>query len=325
MVSPTPITSLGLQLSGYSFPGVADRNLGEHVLAIAKTAEKSGFDSLWTMDHLQQIDTVGPSEDPILEAYTTLAAIAAVTRSSRVGVLVSAVGFRNPALLAKMVTTIDILSGGRAVLGIGAGWFAEEYHAYGALFPSLGLRYDQLEEAVKICRSMFRSERPDVEGHHYTVRAPLNVPGPLRPGGPPVLIGGGGEKRLIPIVARFADACSFFGGPATVKRKLDVLARACEDIGRDPATITKTWLGAAVVASSEHELQPRLERLGQRLGVRPSATKSFNLCGLPSEVESQVARFRSAGLDGLIVTIPDLEDLEQVEHTGAILRRATDG
>jgi F420-dependent oxidoreductase-like protein len=301
-VTHSPITRLGLQISGYAF-GVRDSQLFERVVDAAQTAEVVGFDSVWTMDHLHQIASVGDRNEPILEAYTALAALAARTSQVRLGVLVSSAGFRNPALLAKMVTTIDIISQGRAILGVGAGWLEEEHESYGLPFPSLPERLARLDETVQICRAMFTSYSPTFAGKYHRVTDALNVPEPVTSGGPPILIGGGGERVVIPMVARLADACNFFGGPATVRHKIDVLERACEQVGRDPATITKTWLGAVIVAESERELQPAVEHEARQLGVSPAAARNFALCGVRDDIAEQVQAYRDAGIDGMIITM----------------------
>ena len=324
-MSHRPITRVGLQFAGYSFPGVMDNKLFGTVVDIAQTAEASGFDSLWTMDHVHQIASVGEADEPILEAYTTLAALAAVTSTAGLGVLVSCTSFRSPALLAKMVTTIDIISGGRAILGIGAGWHEQETHAYGMDFAlSARERLSQLDEAVQICRAMFTESAPRFTGEYYRVDEPLNVPGPLHPDGPPILIGGGGERVLIPLVARRGDACNFFGGPATVSHKIGVLERACAAVGRDSREISKTWLGTAIVTDSESELQASVERLGSLLGVAPNAARGLALCGTPAEVRRRVAEYRAAGVDGMIVTVLDPSDLDHLHRVGTTLREAMD-
>ncbi|MEV0457335.1 TIGR03560 family F420-dependent LLM class oxidoreductase [Catellatospora methionotrophica] len=315
-----PLTRVGLQIAGYSFPGVLDQDLFGHLTDIARAAESTGFDSLWTMDHVHQIASVGDREEPILEAYTTLAALAAVTSSARLGVLVSACGFRNPALLAKMVTTIDIISRGRAVLGIGAGWHEEECRSYGMDFPSAGHRLRALNEAVQICRAMFTEHQPRFKGTYYSIDEPLNVPGPINPDGPPILIGGGGEKVLIPTVARLGDACNFFGGPATVAHKIKVLKDACAAVGRDPGEITKTWLGTAIIADSEQQLQDSLELLGSRLNLPPSAARGMALCGTRAEVQRQVAEYQAVGVEGMIVTLLDPSDLDHLHQVGTTIR-----
>ena len=291
---------------------------------IAHAAEASGFDSLWTMDHVHQIASVGEPDEPILEAYTTIAALAAVTSTLRLGVLVSCNGFRNPALLAKMVTTIDVISKGRAVLGIGAGWHEEECRAYGLDFQTTGQRLTALAEAVQICRAMFTEQAPRFDGTYHQIDEPLNVPGPISSDGPPILIGGGGERVLIPTVARYGDACNFFGAPATVRHKINVLEKACAAVGRDSGEITKTWLGHAIITDSESELQEALERLGTLLGLAPSAVRGFVLCGTREEVRRQVAEYREAGVEGVIVTVLDPGDLEHLRLVGTTVREAMD-
>ncbi|MCG5436899.1 TIGR03560 family F420-dependent LLM class oxidoreductase [Micromonospora foliorum] len=321
----TPITRVGLQFSGYSFAGVTDDKLFQQVADAARAAEKTGFDSLWTMDHLHQIASVGSRDEPILEAYTTTAALAAVTSVARLGVLVSACGFRNPAVLAKMVTTIDIISGGRAILGIGAGWHEEEYRAYGLDFPPARERLAQLAEAVQICRAMFTEYAPRFAGKYHRIDEPLNMPGPINPDGPPILIGGGGEKVLIPLIARLGDACNFFGGPATVRHKIDVLERACAAVGRDSGEITKTWLGHVIIADSEWELHEALDRLGVLLDLTPSAARGFALCGTRDQVRRQARSYRESGVDGFIVAVLDPTDLTHLQAVGTTLREALDG
>lgn len=319
-----PMTRLGLQFSGYSFAGIPDQKLFGHVVDAARAAENAGFDSLWTMDHLHQIASVGSQDEPILEAYTTLAALAAVTSTARLGVLVSACGFRNPAVLAKMVTTIDIISSGRAILGIGAGWHEEEYRAYGLSFPPARQRLAELEEAVRICRAMFTEYAPKFSGTYHSICEPLNMPRPIQPDGPPILIGGGGERVLIPMIARLGDACNFFGGPATVRHKIEVLERACAAVGRDSSEITKTWLGHVIITDSEWELQESLDRLGTLLDLTPSAARGFALCGNKKEVRRQVAEYRKSGVDGFIVAVLNPTDLTHLHGVGTTLREALD-
>jgi len=239
------LTRFGIQIPGFTYHGVSDRDLFARVVDIAIAAEESGFDSLWVMDHLYQIPNVGPRADPMLEAYTLLGRIAARTAKVSLGTMVTGVTYRNPALLAKQVTTLDVVSAGRAMLGIGAAWNEDEHAGYGFGFPSVRERLDRLEEALQICRAMFRESSPSFNGHYYRIDEALNVPRPLRADGIPILVGGGGERRLLALVAKYADACNLFGDLATIRHKLEVLARHCDAVGRDPATITKTRLGNA--------------------------------------------------------------------------------
>ena len=282
-----PVTRLGLQIPNFTFPGVADADLFETIAGIATAAENNGFDSIWVMDHLYQIEVVGPKEHPMLEAYTLLGALGARTRQAALGTMVTGVTYRNPALLAKIVTTLDIVTSGRAILGIGAAWNDDEHAGYGFDFPSAGERLDRLEEALQITRAMFTEQAPSFEGRHYRVQQVLNNPKPIR-GRIPVLIGGGGEKRTLRLVAQYGDACNLFGGPDAVRHKLDVLERHCADVGRDPAEITKTALAT----------------------VRDPVTAA-----------DFVASLTAVGIDGVIVNMPDVTDLDKVAATGEALRK----
>src|SRR5262245_59649601 len=194
----------GLHLSSYTFPETPPESLFERVVELTDAAEAAGFGLVTVMDHLYQIPTVGPVTEPMLEAYATLAALSQRTRRVRLATLVTGVTYRNPALLAKTVTTLDILSGGRAVLGLGAAWNEEEHRGYGFEFPPVGERMDRLDEALTICRAMFTEARPSFDGRHYRIEAVLNVPRPIQPGGPPILVGGVGEQRTLKIAARHA-------------------------------------------------------------------------------------------------------------------------
>jgi F420-dependent oxidoreductase-like protein len=207
----------------------------------AQAAEEAGFDAISVPDHVHQNQIAGGPASPMFEAYTVLGALAQVTSSARLYSLVSPVTLRAPGLLVKAVTTLDVICGGRAVLGVGAGWDAAEHAAYGIDFPGLGERFDRLEEELDIGRLMFRDERAAFAGRFYTVRDAYNSPRPVN-GTIPVLVAGGGEKRTLDLVARYADAGNFFfeGDLVQARHKFDVLARHCERIGRDPAEITRT-------------------------------------------------------------------------------------
>jgi F420-dependent oxidoreductase-like protein len=206
-----------------------------------RVAEDAGFDALSMPDHVFQNDMAvagGPSA-PMFEAYTLLGALAGHTRTAKLFALVTPVTFRNPAYLAKVVTTLDVISGGRAILGLGAGWDVSEHDAYGYPFPSVSERMDRLDETATICRAMFRTPLPSFTGNHYRIQGAYNAPRPVG-GNIPILIGGGGERRTLALVARHADACNILGDAAQVRHKLDVLESHCRDIGRDPGEITKT-------------------------------------------------------------------------------------
>lgn len=316
---------LGFQITSYTYPDVGEEGLFARAAEIALAAEASGFDSLWVMDHFHQIAGVGAADEPMLEAYTTLAALAARTTRIRLGTLVTGVVYRNPALLAKTVTSLDVISGGRAMLGIGASWFEDEARAYGYDYPGVAERFERLEETLRVCRAMFSEARSTVEGTHYSVTGAYNVPRPLAPGGPPILVGGGGERKTLRLVAEYADFCNLFGDADTIRRKLEVLARHCEDAGRDPATITKTRLGAMVVDDDRDRARKILDEEAEASPWGAEAYRALTLWGDPEQVATQARELLAAGLDGLIVYLPAGHDLRAVTLAGEALRTAAEG
>lgn len=316
------VTRFGLQIPDFTYPGTEDGDLFEAIAAIAVTAEESGFDSVWVMDHFYQIASVGPPGDPMLEAYTLLGGIAARTTSARLGTMVTGVTYRNPALLAKMATTLDVVSSGRAILGIGAAWNEEEHSGYGFDFPPVAERMDRLEEALQICRAMFTEEAPTFTGRHYRIDAARNRPRPVEPEGIPILVGGGGERRTLRLVARYADACNIFGDLETVKHKLEVLSRHCEAVGRDPAEITKTRLGGLAVAETSAGAELAVRRAAEARGVDPASYAAYAIAGDPDAVCEQVAAYLDAGLDGMVFNMHGAEELDPVRLAGATLSEA---
>ncbi len=314
------MTRLGLQIPGFAYPGVADADLFEQVASIAVTAEESGFDSVWVMDHFEQLPMLGGVDEPILEGYTTLAALAARTSTVRLGTLVTGVTYRNPALLAKMVTSLDVISRGRAILGIGAAWFADEHEHYGfGPLPPAGERFERLEDALEICRAMFTEERASFEGRHHAVAEARNVPGPIQEGGPPIMIGGSGEKRTLRLVARYADMCNLFGGPEVLAHKISVLERHCAEVGRDPSEIAKTRLATVVTAPSEDEAAAKRDALLESMGATEEQMSAFAMFGGPDRLAEVAAANRDAGLDGIVVNLLDPWDLDAVAQTGEVL------
>ncbi|MGA3362335.1 MAG: LLM class F420-dependent oxidoreductase [Solirubrobacteraceae bacterium] len=316
------VTRFGLQIPNFTYPGIADRDLFERIAAVAGAAEESGFDSIWVMDHFYQIAMVGPRTDPMLEAYTLLGALAARTRTVSLGTMVTGVTYRNPALLAKIVTTLDIVSAGRAILGIGAAWNDEEHAGYGFPYPPIGERMDRLEEALQICTAMFTQEDASFNGRHYTIEHALNFPRPIRASAIPILVGGSGERRTLALVARYADACNLFGDVATIKHKLEVLQRHCEAIGRDPASITKTRLGGLVIAATDEEADRKGREMAAARGMDEERYRGYVIAGDPDGVCEQVGAYLDAGLDGLIFNMHDAQDLEPVRLAGETLSKA---
>jgi F420-dependent oxidoreductase-like protein len=291
------MTTFGLQLPNFSFPGVADDGLFEHVAGLAGAAEESGFESVWVMDHFWQLPPLGGPDQPILEAYTLLGGLAARTERVKLGTLVTGVTYRNPALLAKMVTTLDIVSGGRAVLGIGAAWYEEEHAALGFDFPPVSERMHRLEQAVQICRAMFTEDAPSFSGVHYRVEGAKNLPRPIQPGGPKIMVGGSGEKRTLRIVARYADMCNIHGSPATIRRRLDILRNHCEDVGRDLSEVTTTRRGSLMLAATAEEAEKTSKLIRDAAG--PEFDEQFTV-GTEDQIVEQVGALVDAGLDCLI-------------------------
>lgn len=315
---------LGLQIPNFTFPGVPDSELFDRVAEIAVTAEQAGFDSLWVMDHLYQIPNMGQRTEPMLESYTLLSGIAARTSRATLGTMVTGVTYRNPAHLAKIVTTLDIVSSGRAILGIGAAWNEDEHRGYGFDFPPAGERLARLEEAVQICRAMFTQEEATFQGRYHRIDGALNFPRPVRAGGIPILIGGSGERRTLRLVAQYADACNLFGDVPTIRHKLEVLARHCQDVGRDPSEITMTRLGALVIAGTPAEARRKAEARWARGNVAPAWRTSY-IVGDPDSVAEQARAYLDAGLDGLLFNMPDAYDLETVALAGKALTSAFPG
>ena len=230
---------LGLHLADHTFPGGAP-TLGRDLAGAAKAAEDAGFTRVSVMDHLWQIEGLGPPEHAMLEAYTTLGYLAAATERVELLAWVTAAVYRFPGVLAKTVTTLDVLSGGRAVLGIGAGWFEQEAVGLGVPFPPVAERFEWLEETVQICLQMWDEDNDGpYQGKHHQLARTLNEPQSLRRPHPPILIGGGGEKKTLRMVAQYAQACNLFPGPE-LPRKLDVLREHCRTLGRDYDEIEKT-------------------------------------------------------------------------------------
>jgi len=310
---------LGFQIPNFTFPGVPDDRLFDHIAGLASTAEGAGFDAAFVMDHFYQLPNIGPRTEPMLEAYTLLSGIAARTSRLRLGALVTGVTYRNPALLAKTVTTLDVVSSGRAILGIGAAWNEDEHNGYGFEFPPVGERLSRLEEAVRICRQMFTQEEVDFEGRFYRVRGALNFPRPVRKGGPPIMIGGGGEQRTLKFVAQYADMCNIFGDVEMVRRKMAVLAEHCRAAGRDPKSIVKTRLGSLIIRKTQAEADRVLEGILQRPGVDRGRVLGMFIAGDPDRVTREAQALLDAGLDGLIFNMPHVEDPEAIDLAGRTL------
>jgi F420-dependent oxidoreductase-like protein len=328
------------QLLG-THPG-ADVNYFDTVLAIARASDAVGLDAVWFPDHFQFQQRGGLSRglraldaalsrrspnhplkralslgqrwlarlgdrDParrvaVLECFTTLAAIAAVTQRVKLGAFVAGVPYRNPALLAKINTTLDLISHGRCIVGMGAAWHEEEFAAYGWPFPPLKQRMDGLEEAVQIVKAMMTERRASYCGAHYRISNALNEPRPLQQPHPPIMIGGSGERRTLRLVAQYADYCNVFGDPATVAHKFAVLRRHCAAVGRPYEHITRSNFVGILIARTEAELAAKRKLFPPRLG--------HPIVGTPKQVIAQLRAFADAGVQYVVFNLPDAHNLE---------------
>lgn len=282
------LTRFGLHFSSTSYPGVGSAQLFDRIVDAAQAAEAAGFDSIWVPDHAHQNDIGGGPSGPMLEAYTLLGALASKTERALLGSLVSPVTFRSPSLFAKTIATLDVVSHGRAILGIGAAWDTGEHTAYGIDFPPIKEREERLEEAVVIARDMLAGQPVSYRGQHYHLDGAWNSPQPVQTK-VPILIGGAGERRTLALVARYADASNFFGDAATLTHKLGVLKQHCERVGRDFSEITTTS------------------------GLFP-----------PEDVDElcrQVAERFATGIDGIVLFGRDCPSPETIAAWGAALQR----
>ena len=259
---------IGLQIPDFNGAGGAEQ-LGRQLASVARTADDAGFDSIGVMDHFFQISMIGPPEQDMLEAYTTLGYLAACTSRARLLTLVTGAVYRHPGILAKMVTTLDVLSGGRAWLGIGAAWNEEESRGLGVPFPPIAERFERLEETLQICLQMWAGDETPFRGKHYQLERPLNHPQAVSAPHPPIMIGGSGERKTLRLVARYAQACNLFPGPE-LGRKLDVLRAHCEAEGRDYDEIEKTCIFRFDVGERGERASEVVDQLGwtRRAGHR---------------------------------------------------------
>jgi F420-dependent oxidoreductase-like protein len=310
---------LGLQLPSFTFPDVPDDRLFERIAEIALAAEGSGFDSFWVMDHYHQIGNIGPPTHPMFEAYTLLSAVAARTSRIQLGAMVTGVTYRNPAFLAKVVTTLDVVSSGRAILGIGAAWNEDESLAYGYPWPSATERFERLEDTLRICRAMFTQPESTVQGTIHHVDGAINVPQPVRPGGPPILVGGGGERKTLRLTARYADMWNGFGDIPMLRHKLDVLSEHCAAEGRDRSEIVATRLGTLIVADTHDEADRRRRAWQADRNVDDDGLAMRLTWGDRAEVAEQASAFLDAGLQGVLFNMPAGSSPEDVSRAGEAL------
>jgi F420-dependent oxidoreductase-like protein len=311
-----PVT-LDLHLPNFNFPDTPPEELFERLAEIVRTAEESGFSSITVMDHLHQIRNIGPRTNWMLEGNTILAALAARTSRVSLGLLVGGVTYRNPALLAKITTTLDIISGGRAVLGLGAAWNEEEHNAYGIPFPPLKERFQRLEDALTIARAMFAQPESSVAGRIHSTENAVNNPQPLR-GDIPIVVGGSGERKTLRLVAQYADGCNVFGDVARSRHLMEVLDGHCEAVGRDPGAITRTRMAAVFAAPTHEQATAKLEAARER-GLSDERVRAIGMVGDPDGLAEQAQSFLDVGIEGFTFSIPDVHDLETVALVGESL------
>jgi len=299
------MTRLGYQIPNFTYPGIAPADIFDNVVAQAKAAEAAGYDRVFVMDHFYQLPGLGAPDEPMFECYSMLSALAQHTKRVGLAALVTGNTYRNPALLAKSITTLDHVSNGRATLGIGCGWFEKEHVGLGFEFGTFTDRFEKLEEALQIIVPMLRGERPTFSGKHYRVTEAINSPQPISR--IPIMIGGQGEKKTLRMVAQYADESNLVGSNADIPRKLDALAAHCERLGRDRSEITVTKLQMIAVAPTQGELDADFRAIADVKGwsdAQIEAAKKALITGDPDTVGRILEDAVAKGLDGLAVDLP---------------------
>lgn len=318
------MTRLGYQIPNFTYPDVKPQDLFDVIAAQAAAADRSGFDTVLLMDHFYQLPMLGTPDANMLECYTTLGALARETSNVRLGALVTGNTYRNPTLLAKVITALDVVSGGRAQLGIGAGWFELEHDSLGYEFGTFTDRFEKLEEALQIILPMLRDEGPSLDGKHYQVHEAINHPAPLSR--VPVMIGGSGEKKTLRLVAQYADESNLTASLDEVPRKLEALAAHCERLGRDRSEITVTKHLNVCIADTHEQAYDEIGRfLGERgldLTSMDAETRDMILAmviwGDQDEVGEELTKVLEVGVDGFTISLPGNGYLpDRVEQLGA--------
>ena len=287
--------SLGYQIPNFTYPGGVEK-LFDTVLAQALEAESSGFDTVLVMDHFYQLPGIGSPDQPMMEAYSTLAALAASTSTVQLSTLVTGNTYRNPSLLAKTVSTLDVISHGRAVLGLGAGWFELEHNQLGFDFDTFTERFEKLDEALQIIHPMLRDERPEFTGKWYRVHGAMNVPRYRE--SIPIMLGGQGEQKTFRLAARFADHMNIIAPLPDLARKVEVLHQRCEEIDRDPSTLATSYLTSVALAETQAEADALLARV-------PEDRRAQALIGTPEVIAGRIQdEILGAGVEGVIINAP---------------------
>ena len=298
------MTRLGYQIPNFTYPDGGEAGIFPQVVAQAKAAEESGFDRVFVMDHFYQLPGLGDPDDPMFECYTLLGALAQHTETVRLSALVTGNTYRNPAILAKTITTLDHVSGGRATLGIGSGWFELEHDAFGIPFNTFTERFEKLEEALKIIVPMLNGERPSLDGKHYQVTDAINSPAPVNK--IPIMIGGSGEKKTLRMVAQYADESNLTGPAEEIPRKLDALAAHCERLGRDRSEIKVTKLVMGVVGNTMEEANRSIDEFVTLHGWPPEVGDMYRQMGTVGDADTfgeQIKAMIDAGIDGVTLNL----------------------
>jgi len=306
----------GLQHPNFNFDYNSQGNdisyIAHSLKNLVSKAENSGFDSFWVMDHFHQIQFVGKPEDPMLEGWTVLSMLAGITTKIKLGTLVTGIIYRYPSVLAKIASTLDVLSKGRLFMGLGAAWNEQESLAYGINFPSNQERLLRLEETIQIIRKMWTEEPcASFNGKYFQIINAYCNPKPIQKPSPPILVGGSGERKTLKIVAKYADACNLFGSTESIKKKLDILKEHCKSVGRDFDSILKTKLGTIVLDNNREAAKDRIEENFR--GVPEEQIKEFVIYGTPEDILKQIEALQQVGIQYLIVNLEPSRELEALD------------
>ena len=316
---------LGYQIPNFTIPGANSHQIFQNVIAQAKAAEDAGFDTVYVMDHFYQLPGLGAPEEPMFECYTLLSAIAQHTSRIQLSSLVTGNTYRNPTLLAKIITALDIVSNGRAKLGIGAGWFELEHNSLGFEFGTFTDRFEKLEEALQIIIPMLRGDKANLQGKHYQVVDAMNFPAPVSR--IPIMIGGNGEKKTLRMVAQYADESDLAGGPIEeIARKLEVLDEHCARLGRNRSDIKVSKLQMVCVAPTMEEAHQDLVEIAQAKGWSTELVemmKAVLIYGDPDTVGEKLLAALNTGIDGLSINLPaNGHKTERIALLGEVAQRA---
>jgi F420-dependent oxidoreductase-like protein len=282
----------------------------ERLTRVAQTAEEVGYTSIWTADHFQTLPA--PTQETFFECWTTTAALARDTRRIRIGQMVTANSYRNPALQAKMASTLDALSHGRYTFGIGAGYYEPDYRTYGYEYPEASVRLQQLGEAVQVILALWTEQEATFEGTYYQVHDAINQPKGVQQPHIPLLIAGIGERVTLKLVAQYADACNVLGDPATVAHKFDVLKQHCEAVGRDYSSIRRTAMTACSIGDTDEQAQAVF--LSRPQPIFPGDMLGYGLIGTPETIRKRAAAYEAAGVQELVLWFPDAAHLDSLRR-----------